>query len=481
MSPSEPAPASRWERLWVRAEPVLLKGWDRLLYFSAIVLRAMWRASVWAWVTLKPVLRTLWVMLLRIPYVVRARDALAARIKPWVGYGRRHVDAWRIAWEEEKRQAPACAPLGKEVEFLPAVLEIQEAPPSPLGRAIARTLMILFGLAVLWALIGKIDIVAVAQGKIVPNDRSKVIQPLESGIIKAIHVRDGQRVKQGDPLIDLDTTASSDRERFSNEHLAALIEVARLRALMAGKNDFDAPPGADAALVQNQRQHLRDQLSELRALQSKAEALRKLYDKRMVSQIQYFEAEQQRAAKAQEHAAALSAAETRAISLSKELDKAKTRAQQQHLAAPISGVVQQLAVYTVGGVVTSAQQLMVVAPVEGGNLEIEAFIENKDIGFIEENQPAEIKVESFPFTRYGIIEGRVLSLSKDAVPLEKVGYVYSARVSMAKSSVRVENNKDVALTPGMTVTVEIKTGSRRLIEYFLSPLLRGAQESIRER
>ncbi|MBI3575310.1 MAG: HlyD family efflux transporter periplasmic adaptor subunit, partial [Gammaproteobacteria bacterium] len=125
--------------------------------------------------------------------------------------------------------------------------------------------------------------------------------------------------------------------------------------------------------------------------------------------------------------------------------------------------------------------LMVIAPVEGGNLEIEAFIENKDIGFVEENQTAEIKVESFPFTRYGIIEGKVLSLSRDAVPLEKVGYVYSARVSMAKSSVRVENDKDVTLTPGMTVTVEIKTGSRRLIEYFLSPLLRGAQESIRER
>ena len=481
MSPSEPAPASRWGRLWAKAEPSLLKGWDRLLRLAVSALRALWRALVWSGTILKPVLRTLWTMLLRISFIARARDALAARIKPWVEYGRRHVDAWHIAWEEEKRQAPVCAPFGKEIEFLPAVLEIQEAPPSPIGRAIARTLMILFGLAMLWALIGKIDIVAVAQGKIVPNDRSKVIQPLESGVIKAIHVRDGQRVKQGDPLIEIDTTAGSDRERFSNEHLAALVEAARLRALMAGKNDFDAPPGADAALVQNHRKHLRDQLSELRALQSKAEALRKLYDKQMVSQIQYFEAEQQRAAKAQEHAAALSAAETRAISLSKELDKAETRAHQQYLTAPISGVVQQLAVHTVGGVVTPAQQLMVVAPVEGGSLEIEAFIENKDIGFVEENQPAEIKVESFPFTRYGIIEGRVVSLSRDAVPLEKIGYVYSARVSMAKSSVRVENNKDVTLTPGMTVTVEIKTGSRRLIEYFLSPLLRGAQESIRER
>ncbi len=481
MPSSEHTLTSRWQKLWERFEPRLVWAWDKFLRFTGVVLRALWRAAVWTGQMLKPVLRTFWTLLQRIPAVARVSTWGAARIAVVREYAQRHIEVWRTAWEEEKRQSPANPPRGREIEFLPAAIEVQEAPPSPLGRTIARTLMTLFGLALLWALIGKIDIVAVAQGKIVPNDRSKVIQPLENGVIQAIHVRDGQRVQPGDPLIEIDTTSGSDRERFSNEHVAALIEVARLRALMAGKNDFDAPPGADAALVQNQRKQLRDQLSELRSLQSKAAAFKTLYDQQLASQLQYFEAEQQRAAKAQEHAAALSAAETRAISLSKELNKAQTRAHQQYLTAPISGVVQQLVVHTVGGVVTPAQQLMVIAPVEGGNLEIEAFIENKDIGFVEENQTAEIKVESFPFTRYGIIEGKVLSLSKDAVPLEKVGYVYSARVSMAKSSVRVENDKDVTLTPGMTVTVEIKTGSRRLIEYFLSPLLRGAQESIRER
>ncbi len=481
MSSPEPVPDSRWRKLCARLEPWLVRAWDKLLQFSGIALRALWRAVVWTWKMLKPVLRTFWALLQRIPVILRANAWIEARTAVVREYAKRHIEVWRTAWEEEKRQPPVDGPRGKEIEFLPAAIEVQEAPPSPLGRTIARTIAAVFGFALLWALIGRIDIVAVAQGKIVPNDRSKVIQPLENGVIQAIHVRDGQRVRAGDPLIEIDTTSGSDRERFSNEHVAALIEVARLRALMAGKNDFDAPPGADAALVQNQRRQLRDQLSELRSLQSKAEAFKKLYDQRLASQLQYFEAEQSRAAKAQEHAAALSAAETRAISLSKELNKAETRAHQQYLTAPIGGVVQQLAVHTVGGVVTPAQQLMVIAPVEGGSLEIEAFIENKDIGFVEENQPAEIKVESFPFTRYGIIEGKVLSLSRDAVPLEKVGYVYAARVSMAKSSVRVENDKDVTLTPGMTVTVEIKTGSRRLIEYFLSPLLRGAQESIRER
>lgn len=468
----------RWERRLRHVARLLERVGDALGRAAALVLRWSWRLWCGAWRVPKPGLVAAGRPLATLPPVARARERVVAPCRASV---MRHVEAWRSAREEEKRQPPVDLPRGREIEFLPAAVEVQEAPASPLGRAVARTIMWLFGLALLWALIGKIDIVAIAQGKIVPNDRSKVIQPLESGVVKAIHVRDGQRVRRGEPLIELDTTAGADRSRLENEHLAAQVEVARLRALLLGKSHFEAPAGANPAFVQIQRNQLRDQLSELQALTARAEAFRKLLDKQMVSRMQYLEAEQARAAKAQEHAGALSAAETRVHSLAQELAKAGTRASQQHLAAPIDGVVQQLAVHTVGGVVTPAQQLMVIAPTEGGNLEIEAFVENKDIGFVEENQQAEIKVESFPFTRYGVIEGRVVALSKDAVPLEKVGYVYSARVSMAQSSIRVENDKDVPLTPGMTVTVEIKTGSRRLIEYFLSPLLKGAQESIRER
>ena len=393
---------------------------------------------------------------------------------------RSHIDAWKIAWRDAKRETPRERPNNRELEFLPAVIEIQESPPSPLGRAILWTIIAIFTLALLWATFGHIDIIAVAQGKIVPNDRSKVIQPLETAVVKAIHVRDGQRVKQGEPLIDLDTTAGPDRERLANEYLVATTEVARLRALIAGRNSFVPPEGVSAAVVETQRQRLRDQLTERQALESTAEAHRKLLAEKAVSQMQYLEVERLRAQKAQEHAAALTDAETRAHSLSKELNKAETRASQQHLTAPLDGVVQQLAVHTVGGVVTPAQQLMVIAPQEGA-LEIEAWVENKDIGFVSADQQAEIKVESFPFTRYGTIDGRVVALSGDAVPIEKVGHVYTARVSMSKNVIEVENGKQVTLSPGMAVSVEIKTGRRRLIEYFLSPLLRGVKEAARER
>lgn len=406
--------------------------------------------------------------------------ALKYRIESFVRGTGRHIQVWRFAWKEARQQESVRLPKGKELEFLPAVVEIQESPPSPAGRAVAWTIIALFTLALVWATFGHIDIIAVAQGKIVPSDRSKVIQPLETGIVKAIYVRDGSRVKQGELLIEIDTTAGADRERFANEHRAALTEIARLRALVAGKGEFNAPEGADPRFVQAQRDRLRDQLAELRALESQAQAHKKLVAQQYVSEMQYLDMERQRAQKAQEHSAALSEAETRAHSLSKELNKAETRAGQQRLMAPLDGVVQQLAVHTVGGVVTPAQQLMVIAPQED-RLEIEAWVENKDVGFVSENQEAEIKVESFPFTRYGTIEGRVVNLSGDAVPVEKIGLVYTARVAMNKSTIDVDNGKQVKLSPGMAVTVEIKTGRRRLIEYFLSPLIKGVTEAARER
>lgn len=171
--------------------------------------------------------------------------------------------------------------------------------------------------------------------------------------------------------------------------------------------------------------------------------------------------------------------ETKVASLAQEVTKAGQKAGLQRLMSPIDGVVQQLAVHTVGGVVTPAQQLLIVVP-RDHPLEVEAQVENKDVGFVKEGQPVEIKVETFQFTLYGTVSGHVLTVSNDAAPIEKVGLVYPTRVSMDRSVIHVEG-KQVNLSPGMAVTVEMKTGQRRIIEYLLSPLLRSAQESLRER
>jgi hemolysin D len=454
------------------------------------------------------------------------------------------MDVWKAAREDECRQPSRIPAQGRAAEFLPAVLEIQDVLPSPIGRAIFWTIMLVFTAGTAWSCIGQIDIVAVAQGKTIPGGHSKVVQPLESGIIKAIHVRDGMEVKKGDPLIELDPTQSgADREKAANEYRTAKLDAARLRALLAGSDHLDAPSDADPKLLAVQQQMLRDQLSEYRARveaaqqliqqrkaainatqanverleatvpieEQRAAAYKKLLADKFVSEMDYLQFEQQRIDKKQElegqrhqltqnrsalaeaeknyqalvsefkktRQGELSDAETKANSLAQEVVKASQKTGLQRLVSPIDGVVQQLAVHTVGGVVTPAQQLLVVVLIEH-QLEVEAWIENKDIGFVKEGQPVEIKVESFPFTIYGVIPGTVVGVSDDAVPQDKVGLVYAARVSLARSMVHVEG-KQVRLSPGMGVTAEIKTGQRRLIEFFLSPLLKSVQESARER
>ncbi|HXF93178.1 MAG TPA: HlyD family type I secretion periplasmic adaptor subunit [Nitrospiraceae bacterium] len=461
---------------------------------------------------------------------------------------RRHLAVWRAAWQAEVSRPPRTMPSDKAMEFLPAVLEIQEAPPSPIGRAILWVILAVFTAAVLWAYFGWIDIVATAQGKIIPSGYSKVIQPViqqfESGLVRAIHVQDGQVVKQGDVLIELDPTQNrADRDRALNEYRAATVEASRLRALIAGRSTFDPPADADPKYVMLQRQLLRDQLAEyqarveaarhlieqrkaalaqtqenIRRLEAtvpieaeRAAAYKHLLENQFVSKMDYLQFEEQRIDKAQEltgqqkklvqdraalaeaekhyrvlvsefqqtKQAELSATETKAASLAQEVVKAEQRTDLQRLVSPIDGVVQQLAVHTLGGVVTPAQPLMIIVP-QDHPVEVEAQVENKDVGFVKEGQPVEIKVETFPFTLYGTIPGTVLSVSDDAAPLEKVGLVYPTRVSLDRATIQVEG-KHVNLSPGMAVTVEIKTGQRRVIEYLLSPLLKAVKESLRER
>lgn len=456
----------------------------------------------------------------------------------------RHWTVWKAAWQAESSRQIGRAPSSLATEFLPAVLEIQQAPPSPIGRAILWTILAVFTAGVLWATFGWIDIVATAQGKIIPSGYSKTIQPYETGVIASIHVQDGQTVKKGDVLIELDPTLNrADRDRAVNEYRAAKVEAARLRSLIAGRSRFEAPRDSDPTYVLLQQQLLRDQLAEYQVKmaaaqhladqrraaldqtrenilrleatvpmeEERAAAYKRLLEHEAVTKMDFLQAEGQRIDKTQELAgqkkklqqdlaalaeankhyramifefqqskqAELSTLETKAASLAQDVTKAGQRANLQRLTAPIDGVVQQLAVHTVGGVVTQAQPLLIVVPQELP-VEVEAQVENKDVGFVNEGQPVEIKVEAFPFTLYGTITGRVLTVSGDAAPIEKMGLLYPTRVSMDRGTIQVEG-KQVHLIPGMAVTVKIKTGQRRVIEYLLSPLLKSVKESLRER
>nr|WP_256352230.1 HlyD family type I secretion periplasmic adaptor subunit [Pseudomonas gingeri] len=159
--------------------------------------------------------------------------------------------------------------------------------------------------------------------------------------------------------------------------------------------------------------------------------------------------------------------------------KSRQRQGQTHLTAPVSGTVQELAVHTIGGVVTPAQALLVIVPDDAG-LEVDAQILNRDIGFVRPGQDAEIKLDAFPYTHYGTIAGRVMSISQDAVKDDKLGLIYLARIQLGAHEI-VADGKRIQLEPGMSSSVEIKTEQRRIIEYLLTPLLKYQSEALRER
>jgi len=157
-----------------------------------------------------------------------------------------------------------------EVEFLPAALEVLETPVSPAGRATALLICLFFALAIAWACIGKVDIIATATGKIIPTGHTKIVQPLETGVVRAIHVQDGQTVKAGDVLIQIDTTISqAERDRLQQELTGMQLGIARLNAAIKMSEDpladFVAPSGASEQDVALQRFQLTSQVQEIRA------------------------------------------------------------------------------------------------------------------------------------------------------------------------------------------------------------------------
>jgi membrane fusion protein, hemolysin D len=455
----------------------------------------------------------------------------------------------------------------EELAFLPAALEIVETPVTPFAGAIGGCIIALFCIALAWAAFGKIDIVATASGRIIPSGRTKVIQPFETGVVRAIYVRDGQAVKAGDSLIELDSTMNeAELKHFRSDLMSAELDVARLNAALSDdpEKSFVAPTAASPDEVATQRQFLGRQVEEQRAkraalerqraqkeaelgtatasirkldamlpiLEQRVEIRQQLYAHETGSKVNYLEIMQAfvetqqemfvQRSRADEAKAALAAlieseqqsraefqrtlygelteAKRKAAGLREDVVKATQRKDLQSLASPVDGVVQQLAVHTVGGVVTPAQSLLAVVPAESG-LEIDALVKNRDIGFVHVGQEAAIKIDTFDFTRYGLLHGRVTSLSQDAIikedPLSKDDgrsvaapsagsepkgkeLVYAARISLDRTDMQINQNL-IRLSPGMAVTIEIKTGSRSVLSYLLSPLLRYEHESLRER
>jgi len=464
----------------------------------------------------------------------------------WQRYRLAFAEAW-----EQRRNLDTPQRLPHEVQFLPAALALQDQPVHPAPRYTQWAIMTFAVLGVVWACVGEIEVVATARGKVVASGKSKTLQASEVAVVKAIRVHDGQSVKAGEVLVELDTSASgADVTRLRNDLLAAQVDSARATALLWAIKRGQAPASLSAYIahaapeqVQAAQHWLEGQYLELRStldqvdaeieqraaeIQSSrsviealkqtlpitrglAEDYRQLLDQQYVPRHAFLEKQQvlldqerdmavQQARltelnasrkEAQRRRASVLAqtrramldlqqqSEQKVVSLTQELNKAEQRDRLMSLTAPVDGTVQQLAIHTVGGVVTAAQPLMVIVPSDQP-VEVEAFLENKDVGFVRTGQMATVKVETFTFTKYGTVEGEITSLSNDAIDDEKRGLIYSSRVRLLKNAIEVQG-EHVKLSPGMSVTVEVKTDKRRVIDYFLSPLQQYTGESLRER
>ncbi len=472
----------------------------------------------------------------------------------------RYSAVFRAAWAHRSELAGPKR-LGDEAAFLPAALSLQETPVHPAPGRLAFGLIALFVLAVVWAIFGKVDIVAVAPGRIIVSERTKLIQPLEASVVKRVLVQDGDRVKAGQVLVELDpTSASADKSSVQQQLAAAWSEERRTTALLKALASntapgLAAPPGAPGApgqtiepaeashaeavrtLLQAEYQDIRAKLSkldaetarrnaELRTVQATINKLqatlpmaqsREADFKRLVDQgyisghatqdrtRERVEMEQdlatQRARLAEAQSALQEAAQTKAAlqaeiqrtlsdrqaqastqrqQMQAELIKADQRERLTQLTAPVDGVIQQLAIYSVGGVVTSAQPLMVVVP-DSTELTAEVRVANQDIGFVNPSQIASVKLETFPYTKYGTVDAQVKLVTADAVTDEKTGQShYPTLLTLSRKTMSVDG-KTVPISPGMNITAEIKTGQRRVIEFLLSPVQRAGSESFRER
>lgn len=443
------------------------------------------------------------------------------------------------AWAA-RRELAGPSRLAHEAAFLPAALALQETPVHPAPRRAAWAIMALFAIALAWAITGQVDIVAVAQGRIVVSGRTKVVQPLEPGVIRAIHVRDGDKVLAGQLLIELDpTSATADSASVQEQQRSTDQDAVRAAALLQALTSGRGPaPHALAAQVQLRAEwgDISARLARLDAeaarraaeLATMGEVLAKLQatlplaqqreaDIKALSEQGFVaghagqdrtrerieierdlatqqarlkearaalaETGQAKAAYIAEARRALSDRQAKATLDSAQLrqQRAKTAQREQltRLVAPVAGTVQQLAVYSTGGVVTPAQTLMVIVPA-GGEVTAEVVIDNKDIGFVNAGQKAEVKVETFSFTRYGTVPATVTWVTADAVSDDKRGAIFPATLRLDRGDIDVDG-KRLRLAPGMAVTAEVKTGRRAVIDFLLSPLRTATSQSLRER
>jgi HlyD family secretion protein len=443
------------------------------------------------------------------------------------------------------------------LDFAPGILKLQDAPPSPLPRLILWCLLALVAITIVWSAFGRLDIIAVAQGRIVPQSYLQIVQPAESGIVKELLVREGDLVGAGQVLARMDMRFSeADRQALRNELVQRSLQLRRIDAELAGAplaRQRDDPPALFAqveAQYRARRQAYLDSLETEKAVLAKAEqdlraareiesklrkqlpiyreqeeAFARLTREGYAGRMLYLEKERDRIEKEQDLKAqefaiqSLNAsteqgrkrvaqlqsnyqqalqnerveAEAQAAKLEQDWNRHVARHELLELKAPHDGIVKDLATHTVGSVLQPGTVLMTLVPTKEP-MQAEVWVTHDDAGFVGAGRAAKLKLATYPFQKYGMIEGEVKRISPDASDMSdarserrggagenaSAGSGYRTLVSL-KTPYLEADGKRYALAPGMQVTAEINLGTRTVLEYVLSPVQRTLHEAGRER
>ena len=328
-------------------------------------------------------------------------------------------------------------------EFKPILAEIEDAPINPLGNFIFWIIISFIVIASLWMYFGKVDIVVTARGLIIPTGEEKLVQSLDKGVVTSIEVKEGEYVTEGQTV--------------------AIISPA------------EHEPGLELNNIKEEEAKVKEQLASDRSKYSIALANRnRIATVRDILPASRYDDAQKEVTELSHEIGALSASLSEIQNKRLQLEK-----QKQILKSPIDGYVNTIFVHTIGGVVTPAEKIMTIVP-KDATMQIKAKVLNQDVGFVENGMPVSIKVDTYNFQKYGILDGEVTVVSPNSIKDEQMGDIYEVFIEPKNTTLLVEG-KEQSIKYGMTTTNEIKIGKRRIIEFFIYPLIKYMDESIKVR